>query len=101
MLKKLCPYPKTLVNHTLEQCNMLKKYYSRVVAKEDEAMFSNQRKRERHEVLTTERAPPYFLDLSEDAITFSCEDHPNCIPNTGQYPQVVDPSSATRSSPRY
>jgi hypothetical protein len=26
MLKKLCPYHKTLVNHTLEQCDMLTKY---------------------------------------------------------------------------
>jgi hypothetical protein len=37
MLKKPCPYHKTPVNHTLEQCNMLKKYYSLVTAKEDEA----------------------------------------------------------------
>jgi hypothetical protein len=37
MLKKLCPYRKTLVNHTLEQCNMLMKYYSRVAVKEGEA----------------------------------------------------------------
>jgi hypothetical protein len=36
MLKKSCPYHKTPVNHTPEQCNMLKKYYSRVAAKEDE-----------------------------------------------------------------
>jgi hypothetical protein len=26
-----------------------------------------------------------------DAITFNCEDHPNRIPNPGQYPLVVDP----------
>ena len=37
MLKKPCPYHKTPVNHTLEQCDMLKKYYRRVAAKEDEA----------------------------------------------------------------
>jgi hypothetical protein len=37
MLKKSCPYHKTPVNHALEQCDMLKKYYSRVAAKEDEA----------------------------------------------------------------
>jgi hypothetical protein len=36
MLKKSCPYHKTPVNHTLEQCDMLKKYYSRVTAKEYE-----------------------------------------------------------------
>jgi hypothetical protein len=54
-------------------------------------MSSRQRKRERHEVLAAEKAPPSFLDWSEDAITFSREDHPNRIPNPGQYPLVVDP----------
>jgi hypothetical protein len=37
MLKKPCPYHKTPVNHTPEQCGMLKKYYSRAAAKEGEA----------------------------------------------------------------
>jgi hypothetical protein len=37
MLKKPCPYHKTLVNHTLEQCDMLKKFYSRAAAKDAEA----------------------------------------------------------------
>jgi hypothetical protein len=104
MLKKSCPYHKTPVNHTLEQCNMLKKYYSRVAAKDGEAkkdsgdgdaggflifgglavdMSNNQHKQERHEVLAAEKAPPSFLDWSGDAITFSHEDHPNCIPNPG------------------
>jgi hypothetical protein len=97
---------------------MLRKYYSRVAAKEDEAkkdrgdggadnfptmenvflifrgstvdMSNSQRKRERHEVLAAERAPPSFLDWSEESITFSREDHPNRIPNPGQYPLVVD-----------
>jgi hypothetical protein len=119
MLKKPCPYHKTPVNHTLEQCDMLKRFYDCAAAKDDEAkkdagdgdvggfpavenvflifggptinMSSRQRKRERHEVLAAERAPPSFLDWSEDAITFSHEDHPNCIPNPGQYPLVVDP----------
>jgi hypothetical protein len=54
-------------------------------------MSSRQRKRERHEVLAAEKAPPSFLDWSEDTITFSREDHPNRIPNPGQYPLVVDP----------
>jgi hypothetical protein len=44
-----------------------------------------------HEVLAAEKAPPSFLDWSEDAITFSREDHLNRIPNPGQYPLVVDP----------
>jgi hypothetical protein len=54
-------------------------------------MSSCQRKWERHEVLAAEKVPPSFLDWSEDAITFSREDHPNRIPNPGQYPLVVDP----------
>jgi hypothetical protein len=37
MLKKSCPYHKTPVNHTLEQCDMLKKYYSRAATKEGRA----------------------------------------------------------------
>jgi hypothetical protein len=52
---------------------------------------NSQRKRERHEVLSAEKAPPSFLDWLEDAITFSREDHPNRIPNPGQYPLVIDP----------
>jgi hypothetical protein len=54
-------------------------------------MYNSQRKREWHEVLAAEKAPPSFLDWSEDAITFSREDHGNRIPNPGQYPLVVDP----------
>jgi hypothetical protein len=37
MLKKPCPYHKTLVNHTLEQCDMLKRFYGCAAAKDDEA----------------------------------------------------------------
>jgi hypothetical protein len=111
MLKKPCPYHKKPVNHTLEQCDLLKRYYSRAAAKDGEAkkdggdgdaggfpavenvflifegptvdMSDSQRKWERHEVLAAEKAPPSFLDWSEDAITFSREDHPNRIPNPG------------------
>jgi hypothetical protein len=54
-------------------------------------MSNSQRKWEQHEVLTAEKAPPFFLDWSEDAITFSREDHLNRIPNPGRYPLVVDP----------
>jgi hypothetical protein len=54
-------------------------------------MSNSQCKRERHEVLAAEKAPPSFFDWSEDAITFSREDHPNHIPNPGQYPLVVNP----------
>jgi hypothetical protein len=54
-------------------------------------MSSRQRKWERHEVLAAEKASLSFLDWSDDAITFSREDHPKRIPNLGQYPLVVDP----------
>jgi hypothetical protein len=119
MLKKPCLYHKTPINHTLEQCDLLKRYYSRAAAKDGEAnkdggdgdaggfpavenvflifggptvdMSNNQRKWERHEVLAAEKAPPSFLDWSEDTITFNRKDHPNRIPNPGQYPLVVDP----------
>jgi hypothetical protein len=37
MLKKPCLYHKTPVNYTLEQCDMLKKYYSRSAAKDAKA----------------------------------------------------------------
>jgi hypothetical protein len=46
-------------------------------------MSKGQRKREWHEVLAAEKAPPSFHDWPEDAITFSREDHPNRIPNPG------------------
>jgi hypothetical protein len=128
MLKKPCPYHKTPVNHTLEQYDMLKKYYSRAAAKDDEAkkdggygdvggfpavenvflifggptmdMSNSQCKREQHEVVAAEKAPPSFLDWSPDAITFSREDHPNHIPNPGQSRWLLIQSSATCSSPR-
>jgi hypothetical protein len=54
-------------------------------------MSNSQRKRERHEIFTTEKAPPSFLDWSGDAITFNREDYLNHIPNPGQYQLVVDP----------
>jgi hypothetical protein len=90
MLNKPRPYHKTPVNHTLEQCDMVKKYYRRAAAKDGDAkkdggdgdaggfpaveniflifggptvnMSNSQRKREWHEVLATEKAPPSFLD---------------------------------------
>jgi hypothetical protein len=37
MLKNPCPYHKTPVNHTLEQCDMLKKFYGRAATKDAEA----------------------------------------------------------------
>jgi hypothetical protein len=85
MLKKPCPYHKMPINHTLEQCDLLKRYYSRDTAKDGEAkkdggdsdaggfptvenvflifggptmdMSNSQRKRERHDILAAEKAP--------------------------------------------
>jgi hypothetical protein len=37
MLKKPCPYNKTPVNHTLEQCDMLKRFYGCAAVKDGEA----------------------------------------------------------------
>ena len=36
MLKKSCPYHKSSVNHTLEQCEMLRKYYNRVAHRDED-----------------------------------------------------------------
>jgi hypothetical protein len=106
---------------------MLKKYYSRVTAKEDKVekdggdggatafqrwrtssifggptvdMSNSQHKRERHEVLAAEKAPPSFLDWSEDTITFNREDHPNRTPTRASTRWLSIQSSATRGSPR-
>jgi hypothetical protein len=37
MLKKPCPYHKTPVNHTLEQCDLLKRFYGCAAVKDAEA----------------------------------------------------------------
>jgi hypothetical protein len=50
-----------------------------------------QHKRERREVFSMQPATPLFLDWSEVAITFDCDDHPDYVPNPGVYPLVVDP----------
>jgi hypothetical protein len=90
---------------------MLKKYYSCVATKGDEAkkdggdggavslpaienvflifggptvdMSTSQRKHKRHEALNAEKDPPSFVDWSKEAITFSHEDHTNHIFNLG------------------
>ena len=36
MLKKPCPYHKGSVNHTLEQCEMLRKYYNRIANRDED-----------------------------------------------------------------
>ena len=120
MLKKPCPYHKGKVNHTLEECDMLRKYFNRL-GRKDEAkkekdeegkggdgypqveniffifggptanMTARQRKRERREVFSVTKAKPTYLNWSEDTISISCDDHPDYISNPGLYPLVVDP----------
>ena len=36
MLKKPCPYHKGSVNHNLEQCEMLRKYYNRIAHRDED-----------------------------------------------------------------
>jgi hypothetical protein len=128
MLKKPCTYHKTPVNHTLEQCDMLKKFYGRAAAKDAEAkkdggdgdaggfpavenvflifggptidMSSRQRKRERHEVLAAEKAPPSFLDWSEDAISFSAKTTRTASPTRASTHWWSTRSLGTRGSQR-
>ena len=114
MLKKPCPYHKGKVNHTLEECEMLRKYFNRL-GRKDEAkkekdeedkggddfpsvenvffifggptanMTARQRKRERREVFSIVKDTPSYLDWLEDIISFSREDHPNYIQNCGSH----------------
>ncbi|CAN6346887.1 unnamed protein product [Urochloa humidicola] len=119
MLNKPCPYHKAPVAHTLEQCEMLKKYYNRAAAKDDNAkkdaggkdgngfpvvenvffifggpttnMTPRQCKREWREVFSVQRSALTYLDWSKELIVFNRDDHPNHIPNPGHYPLVVDP----------
>nr|CAB3471350.1 unnamed protein product [Digitaria exilis] len=119
LLKKPCPYHKTAVAHTLEQCEMLRKFYNRIPrkdsgppkdggAKDDDGypevehvffitggpaanLKPRQQRRERREVMLVRPATPSYLDWSSETISFGREDHPDHIPNPGQYPLVVDP----------
>jgi hypothetical protein len=54
-------------------------------------MTSRQRKREHREVFSVTKATPSYLNWSKDTISFGRKDHPDYIPNPGQYPLVVDP----------
>ena len=45
------------------------------------------------EVFSVQKATSAYLDWSEDVISFCREDHPDYIPNPGQYPLVVDPDA--------
>jgi hypothetical protein len=49
------------------------------------------RKQERREVCSVKVAAPVYLDWSDKPITFGQGDHPDCVPNLGRYPLVVDP----------
>ena len=91
MLKKPCPYHKGSVNHTLEQCEMLMKYYNHVAHRDEDKkkdtgdkggddefplvenaffifgrpttnMTSWQRKRERREVFSITKATSSYHD---------------------------------------
>jgi hypothetical protein len=119
MLKELCPYHKEPTNHNLEDCHMLQRYFESLGIKKDDKedpkgddkderfpeihdcfmiyggpstrLSTRQRKRECREVFSVQLATPFFLDLSEVAITFDRDDHPNYVLNPGVYSLVVDP----------
>ena len=120
MLKKPCPYHKGSANLTLEQCEMLRKYYNRIAHRDEDKkkdagnkggdgkfpsveniffifggpttnMTSRQRKCEHREVFSITKATPSYLNWSKDTISFDREDYPDYIPNPGQYPLIVDP----------
>ena len=63
-------------------------------------MTARQRKCERREVFSVTKATPSYLNWSKDTISFGREDHPDYIPNPGQYPSLWIPSSATLAYPR-
>jgi hypothetical protein len=50
-----------------------------------------QRKLEHQEIYAAKPATLAFLDWSESAITFDRDDHPDCVPQSGRCPLVVDP----------
>ena len=108
MLKKSCPYHKGSVNHNLEQCEMLRKYYNRILNRDEYKkkdasdkdgndefppvenaffifgepttnMTSRQRKRERWEVFSVTKATLSYLNWSKDTISFGREDHPDYV----------------------
>ena len=99
MLKKPCPYHRGPTKHTLEECTVLRRYYTDIIAKEgaeeppkdDDAhgegfprvkncllifggrgarLTASQRKRELREVCAVSTAAPSYLKWSESAITF-------------------------------
>ena len=99
MLKKPCPYHRGPTKHTLEECTVLRRYYTGIAAKEDEEeppkendiegegfpevknclltfrgraalLTASQRNRELLEVCTVNTAAPSYLKWSESAITF-------------------------------
>jgi hypothetical protein len=117
MLKESCPYHRGLVKHTLEECNMLRRYFNKAGPsaeggkdqgdKEEEFLevhncfmiyggqvanaSARHHKQERREVCSVKVAAPVYLDWSDKPITFDQGDHPDCVSSPGRYPLVVDP----------
>jgi hypothetical protein len=120
MLKEPCPYHKGPMNHNLEDCHMLLRYFESIGVKKDDkkedpkgddkdegfpeihdyfmiyggastCLSTRQRKQERREVFSVQLATPLLLDWSKVAITFDRDDHPDYVPNPRVYPLVVDP----------
>jgi len=120
ILKKPCPYHRGPTKHTLEECTVLRRYYTDIIIKEGTEeppkdddpqgegfpkvkncllifggraarLTASQRKRKLREVCAVSTAAPSYLKWSESAITFDRQDHPDRIPNPRSYPLIVEP----------
>jgi hypothetical protein len=115
MLKESCPYHRGPVKHTLEECDMLWRYFNKAGPRQQQEggdkeeefpevhncfmiygghvanASARHRKQERQEVCSVKVAAPVYHDWSDKPITFGQGDHPNCVPSPGRYPLVVDP----------
>jgi hypothetical protein len=126
MLEAPCPYHEGSVKHTLKDCNLMKSYLSgknkpQDVAKVGVAKNVDHDKfpkedgvlkmifggtpprppRRKHnpilqEIYHTEPVVPSYLRWSETAITYDQADHPDHIPQPGDYPLVVAPLFRTK-----
>jgi len=120
MLKKPCPYHRGPTKHTLEECTVLRRYYTDNIVKEGAEelpkdddpqgegfskvkncllifggraarLTASQWKHELREVCAVSAAAPSYLKWSERAITFDRQDHSDRIANPGSYLLIVDP----------
>jgi hypothetical protein len=120
MLKESCPYHRGPVKHTLEECDMLRRYFIKAgpLAEGGKDQGNNKKEGDKDEEfpkvrdcfkiyggqvanasarhLKQERrevcsVKVVYLDWSDKPITFDQGDHPDYVPSPGRYSLVVDP----------